>query len=112
MKIKLRLQKYTVHEALEGLWCGFQTKGMKRNLKEAKRSDNSCLWNVFFVQRNMMQATYEVYFREDSFSFKDGGKVLHVGDRVAVVGSFAIQASEIPAVSPAMSIRLDNNVQG
>ena len=70
MKTKTRSRpRKRVHEALDGLCCGFQSKWHEEELKEAKRIDNSCLWNVNFVQRNVMKVTYEVYLREESFSF-------------------------------------------
>ena len=78
-KDKVVATKDTVHEELEGLWCGFQTQWLEEEFKEAKRSDNSCVWNVFFVQRNMMKAMYEDYLREESFAILESDDVLNVG---------------------------------
>ena len=55
-----------VNEPLESLCRVAETKGHVQKLKEAKRSDNGCLWNVRRLHGNLVVGSHRVQFAEDS----------------------------------------------
>lgn len=97
--------KDLIHEPLEGLGSVAQAERHHQKLKETKGSYDGRLRNVLVSHRNMMKAFGDIKFRKDFLAREVLGKILDVGQRVAIRCGYLVQGPIITTRSP-RSVRL------
>jgi len=89
-----------IHEALKGLCRVFQAERHGEELEEPKRRDDSRFGNILRSDGNLVIAFHKVELGEDVAAMETGGKILEVGQGVAVMNGGQVEAAEITAWPP------------
>ena len=76
---EVKLSQDAVHQAGKGGVQIFQAEAGVVEGVGTKRCDNSCLWNVFWVDRNLVVPLQEIQLAEDSSAIEVGGYISHFG---------------------------------
>ena len=71
---------------------------------KAKRSDDSCFWDIRRKNRYLMIGLHQIQFGEDGSAMETGRQVLKIGKRITVRSSGQVEAAII-ATGPPVTIR-------
>ena len=78
---------------------------------KAKRSDDSCFWDIRRKNRYLMIGLHQIQFGEDGSDMETGRQVLKIGKRITVRSSGPVEAAII-ATGPPGTIRFGDKVEG
>ena len=104
---ELEIRQNAIHQALKG---GAQISQGETGVVEGvstKRSDDCRLWNVVWVDRNLVVPLQEIQLAEDANVMEVECHVSHVGQRVVAGFSDHIKMAVITAGPPGAIVFLD-----